>query len=286
MDFQTGSNTFSVNLGGENYDFMVNVTSDMNNLDVLDQIAEQINMSDIGLTATVETQNDQVRLVITGQTGKNNSFTISDVSGNIVAASGISNVSQNAQNMVYSVSNIRHESENNQITTIAGVTLNANQVGSYTINVAYDTEAIQNAVEDFVNAFNQVAEKAQELDNPSINATLDILANNPMLRSMGIENVDGKLQITDRFEQALQDQNLVQNTLFTNFTTVASAATSVVDMLRNMPSYQMLNYQTSNFMNFGEQQTNFFDMNEYLKTLYEYNLISTMLSVNMFNTYT
>jgi len=286
LDFQTGSNTFSVNLGGENYDFMVNVTSDMNNLDVLDQIAEQINMSDIGLTATVETQNDQVRLVITGQTGKNNSFTISDVSGNIVAASGISNVSQNAQNMVYSVSNIRHESENNQITTIAGVTLNANQVGSYTINVAYDTEAIQNAVEDFVNAFNQVAEKAQELDNPSINATLDILANNPMLRSMGIENVDGKLQITDRFEQALQDQNLVQNTLFTNFTTVASAATSVVDMLRNMPSYQMLNYQTSNFMNFGEQQTNFFDMNEYLKTLYEYNLISTMLSVNMFNTYT
>ena len=286
MDFQTGSNTFSVNLGGENYDFMVNVTSDMNNLDVLDQIAEQINMSDIGLTATVETQNDQVRLVITGQTGKNNSFTISDVSGNIVAASGISNVSQNAQNMVYSVSNIRHESENNQITTIAGVTLNANQVGSYTINVAYDTEAIQNAVEDFVNAFNQVAEKAQELDNPSINATLDILANNPMLRSMGIENVDGKLQITDRFEQALQDQNLVQDTLFTNFTTVASSATSVADMLRNMPSYQMLNYQTSNFMNFGEQQTNFFDMNEYLKTLYEYNLISTMLSVNMFNTYT
>ena len=286
LDFQTGSNTFSINIGENTYNFTVDVSSNMNNLDVLDQIAEQINQADIGLTATVETQNDQARLVITGKTGKSNSFTISDVSGNAVAVSGMSNVSQNAQNLVYMVNNIHYENETNQITSIPGVTLNINQTGSYTVNVTYDTEAIQNAVENFVNAFNQVEEKAQEFNNPTINATLDIIANNPMLQSIGIENVNGQLQITDLFEQALQDQDVVQTTLFPNLTSVASTTTGIADMLRNMPSYQMLNYQTSSFLNFGEQQNGFFDMNDYLKTLYEYNLISIMLSANLFNTYT
>ncbi|MCD6449423.1 MAG: hypothetical protein J7L34_02805, partial [Thermotogaceae bacterium] len=286
LDFQTGSNTFSINLGDNTYSFTVNITSEMNNLDVLDQIAEQINKADIGLSATVETQNDQARLVITGQTGESSAFTISDVSGNIVSTSGISNVAQNSQNLIYSIDNIQYENETNQITTIPGVALTANEVGSYTVNVTYNPEEIQNATENFVNAFNQVAEEAQQFNNPSINAMLETIANNPMLKSAGIENVNGQLQITDQFEAALQNQEVVQNTLFTNLTSVASTAINVADMLRNIPSYQILNYQTNNFLNFGQQPDYSFDINEYLKNLYEYNLISTMLSVNLFNTYT
>ena len=249
LDFSTGLQTFRITIGAEEYEVNVNVTSSMTNLDVLEEIASAINELGIGINATVETEGSQARLVLTGQTGEENAFTIEDVTGNLVAVSGISNVTQNAQNLVYTFNGRTYENSQNVIDVIPGVTLNVEQTGSFTVNVGYDTERIVESVEEFVNAFNEAVRFAQ---NTTAGSLATVILENPLLERIGIVNEGGQLRITEQFEEILQNPEDVQRYVIPALETAAATAQNFANVLRATPvynlqqnSYSIYQYQNS-----------------------------------------
>ncbi len=281
LDFQVGENTFKITTQNGEYTFTINVSDTSNNLAVLEDVAEAINQANIGIKATVEIENDTARLVLEGKTGEENAFTVEDITGNIVAASGISNTIQNAQNLIYEYNGTTYESETNTF-EVEGMTLTAEQTGEYTITVNYDTEAILSSLEEFVNSFNKLVDFVEAYGAPvSVEGMMNVIRNNPMLQNLGISVENGRL-VMNTNATLLDDPNYVKNVVEPAIESVAQSTENLTEFLRNIPTYQMLNYESYDFLNNENYGFNYF---EYLKQLYEYNIVSTLISANLFNTY-
>ncbi len=244
LSFSTGTQTFKITVGTNEYEFNIDVTSSDTNLSVLDKIAEAINSANIGITANVEISGTQARLVLEGRTGEENAFTVEDVVGNIVNVSGISNVTQTAQNLVYTVNGQTQESSTNTI-QLEGVTLNVNELpeGEFTVSVNYNAEEIRSAVENLVENLNElrsfVNQNAQYL-SPSVQAIVENITNNPMLNTIGVENENGNLNITERFNELLENPNLIENLVQPTVENVASSIQTAVNSIQTLSSYQIL----------------------------------------------
>lgn len=281
--FQTGENVFSITTAQGTYTFTVNVEESMNNLQVLEEMAAQINETGIGIQAEVEVQGNQARLVLTGQMGEENAFNIQDITGNLVQTSGIQNVTQAAQNLVYEFNGVRMENETNEINMIQGVNLEASQTGEYTVTVNYNAQEIQQAAENFVNTFNQVYSYAQNLaqNSPAIQASLNVIANNPMLQGIGIELGENGLQITERFSANLENPEIVQNLVMPALTSAATSGQTLASTISNLPSYQILQGMNYNFMpNYYTYSLNPY----YAQRLLSLNIMMSYLSI--YNPYT
>ncbi len=282
-NFQTGTNTISINLNNTNYTFTVNVTEEMNNMNVLTNLAQQINEAGIGITAEVQVQGSQARLVLTGETGEENAFTVEDITGNIVEAAGLQNITQNAQNLIYEVNGVRHENATNEITAIQGVNLTATQTGEYTVEVNYNTQEIREAAQNFVESFNNLYEQAQNLAqySPAIEASLNVIRNNPIMQGIGIVPTENGLQITEQFEQALENPETIQNLVMPAFASTAASAQNMANAMRNIPTYAL--FQNTNYNPFSNYYT--YSYNPYMtERLLALNMMMTYFSVN--NPYT
>ncbi len=261
-DFSTGLQTLRITIGSEEYEVNVNVTSSMTNLDVLEEIARSINELGIGINATIETEGSQARLILTGQTGEENAFMVEDVTGNLVAISGISNVTQSAQNLVYTFNGRTYENSQNVINVIPGVTLNVEQTGNFTVRVGYDTERIAENVEEFVNAFNEAVRFAQNTTAGSLAA---VILENPLLERIGIVNEGGQLRVTERFEEILQNPEDVQRYVMPALETVAATAQNFANVLRTTPLY---NLQQSNYSIYQYQNSQMILQSMLLQSIY------------------
>lgn len=99
---------FAVDVNGQAYQFSVNVSAADTNQTLQQKMAEAINSRKIGLTASVSTDADKKTSTLniqsqnTGNDPKNR-FTVRDVSGDTVAKTGVSTVTQAAQDAIYSV---------------------------------------------------------------------------------------------------------------------------------------------------------------------------------------
>ena len=252
LDFSGGLQTFRITIGDRSYELSVNVTSSMTNLDVLEEIANEINDLGIGINAVVETEGSQARLVLTGRTGESNAFTIEDVTGNIVGVSGISNVTQSAQNLVYTFNGRTYENSENVIDVIPGVTLNVEQTGNFTVEVGYNAERILERVEEFAEAFNEAVRFARGTTSESL---ASVILENPLLERIGIVNEAGQLRVTGRFEEILQNSEDVQRYVMPALETAASTAQNFANALKNTPvytfqdsGYTIYQYQSSQMM--------------------------------------
>lgn len=132
--------------------------------DNLSGIANAINQSNAGVSASVVYDGSGYRLVVNGNnTGTNNSFTI-NTSGSALSgfsyASGASGMteSQSAQNATATLDGIALTSQSNSFSgAIAGVSFTASATGSTSIDVNVSTTAAQSAIQSFVQAFNKAS---------------------------------------------------------------------------------------------------------------------------------
>lgn len=155
-----GTGTLSIQVGNG---AAVNIDVTSSN-DTLDGLANAINQSGAGVTASVVYDGTGYRLTVIGnQTGSGNAFSISTTGSALSGfsyASGASGMteSQAAQNATASVNGISLTSASNTFSgAIPGVSFTVSATGSTSISVGVSTSDAQSAIQDFVQAFNKAS---------------------------------------------------------------------------------------------------------------------------------
>lgn len=141
--------------------------------DSISDILARINDSSAGVTAGYDSVND--RFILTNKVTGDLGFALEDVTGNFLAATGLSSGTlQRGDDLLYTINGGGElSSHSNTITEdssgIAGLSVAAIAEGLTTVTVASDTETIKGAITDFVEAYN----KAQALIETSTASTTD-----------------------------------------------------------------------------------------------------------------
>ncbi len=140
--------------------------------DTLTDVLGRINNSSAGVTANYDATED--RLVLTNKVTGDLGIGLTDVTGNFLAATGLSSGTlARGNNLLYTVNNGSElSSRSNTITAdssgIAGLNIMALAEGTSTIEVTSDTTTIKKAITDFISQYN----KAQSLiDNYTASST-------------------------------------------------------------------------------------------------------------------
>lgn len=152
-----GAGAMTINVGTESYDVTLTAGADS-----LDDLAAAINASASGVDASIIVDGDGARLVLEGQEGAIETFT---VSGDFAAynyppgAGGLTLVSEAADALV-KVDGIDLRYSNNQITgAISGIAISLNSAAPGTeiiISGDQPTSTVSNLVTEFVDAYNQL----------------------------------------------------------------------------------------------------------------------------------
>ncbi len=215
-----GTNTFNINISGQDQELSIDVVEGDTNEDVLQKMAQAINNANIGVSAeaTVGAQEGTKTIaVISDNTGAASAFTISDVSGNAVVATGADSVSIAAQNATFEVDGINYTSDSNTIYLDEGlVMVNLQGAGESTLTVTPDEEKVKNAVTGLVsevNSFIDLLQKNSDYINDEVLSSLNSYINDHQgeLESFGITQAeDGTLEVdTDKLTAAV-NQNMAE----------------------------------------------------------------------------
>jgi flagellar hook-associated protein 2 len=151
-DGGSGQGAFTINGVTINY----NASSDS-----IQDILNDINSSTAGVTASYDSINN--RFTLTDNTTGDVGISMQDVTGNFLAATGLSGGTlQRGQNLLYTLNGGTQQlvSQSNTITSasssITGLSVTALQTGSATMNVTTDTTSISSAIQKFVTDYNSV----------------------------------------------------------------------------------------------------------------------------------
>jgi flagellar hook-associated protein 2 len=146
-----GEGAFQINGVTINYDASTDSVSD---------ILSDINNSDAGVTATYDGANN--RFVLTNNNTGNLGVTMQDVTGNFLAATGLSSGTlQAGANLQYSLngsSTMTSQSNTVNASTegLTGLSITAQGIGSTSLTVSPNTSTIGTAITQFVNDYNAV----------------------------------------------------------------------------------------------------------------------------------
>ena len=149
--FSTSSGSFKIN--------GVSVTYD-SSTDTLNDIIDRINNASAGVLASYDAIND--RLQLTNDTTGDLGMSLSDVSGNFLAASGLLSGSlTRGNNMEFSINSggtisSNGNTVNESITGIEGLQITALKTGSTTLTVDNDRTAISESINGLITQYNKV----------------------------------------------------------------------------------------------------------------------------------
>jgi flagellar hook-associated protein 2 len=240
-------------------EFRVNgVSITFANTDTIATVLKRINDSSAGVTASYDTVND--RFVLANKTTGDVGIALEDVSGNFLAATGLSGGTlTRGQNLLYTVDGGGElVSQSNTITDassgITGLQVTALAEGSTTISVTSDTATIRTAITDFIEQYNKV----QSVIDTQTASTTDaqgkvsagILANQgdanelaTKLRRMVTGEIAGLTSVLNQLEDigiisngtdnkiTLDDETKLDNALANNLTTVRNLFTDATNGL-------------------------------------------------------
>jgi flagellar hook-associated protein 2 len=142
-------------------------------VDSLDNLLNRINASTAGVNASYDSTQD--RILLTNRVPGDLGIGLEDVSGNFLAASGLTTGAlQRGRNLQYSINGGGTlTSASNTISEvssgIAGLNVTVQTEGTFTIGVAIDSTAIKSAIKGFVDEYN----KTQALININSASTTD-----------------------------------------------------------------------------------------------------------------
>jgi flagellar hook-associated protein 2 len=183
----SGVNRIAIETRGETTQISVNVREGDTNRDVQQRMADAINNAGIGIRASVETNSEtnasMLRLEST-TTGSDprSSFTISDVSGDLVAQTGAADMARGGQDAIYSVNGgAERRSQSNTVFIGNGVTATFNSASEEAVRITWgrDTSVDRSAIEDMVSSYNSLFSAAAE-------RTSDPRAQNLASRMLGV----------------------------------------------------------------------------------------------------
>ena len=166
----SGNYGFSIEIGGKTHSFNVSVSATDTNESIQQKMAAAINSKNIGVTAAVagnKTDNTSKLTIAAANTGTNDIdvpvFKISDTTGNAASAMGITNVTQAAQNAVYSINGSADKtSKSNNVDLGNGVTASLLGAAAGTASLTFkpDGNAAVSAVKDLVKYLNDALTEA------------------------------------------------------------------------------------------------------------------------------
>lgn len=160
-DAPIGQGSMTLSVGGQ--DFAINIDSDN---DSLTGLAQAINSSGSGVTASLISDEGGVRLVLKGQTGAANSFSLSADAGgdanlaNFATEGGGLSVGQTATNAEFTVDGIAYSRSTNIIDDVLdGLSINLKKASPgqlVDIGATRPLDMLRQTVGDFVDVFNQL----------------------------------------------------------------------------------------------------------------------------------
>jgi flagellar hook-associated protein 2 len=187
-DGGSGAGMFKINGVSINY----NASSDSVNA-----VLTRINNSAAGVTATYDSQND--RFVLANKTTGDVGVAMEDVTGNFLAATGISSGTlQRGQNLIYTANGSDPlTSQSNTITEassgITGLSVTAIKEGTMTVTVNNDASKIKTAVKDFIEAFN-AAQSIIDTQTASTTSSTGVVSSGILANDPDADDISSRLR--------------------------------------------------------------------------------------------
>jgi flagellar hook-associated protein 2 len=191
-----GEGTLTITTASGSFDVVIDSSNNS-----LDGLAQAINKAGAGVTASVVTDTSGARLVIKGQTGAANSFTMAVPDG---TASGLERFAYDpdttggmdrkvaAQDAILSMDGVEvHRASNSFSDLIPGVQITLKKAAPdspVSMGATRPTAAIQQAVGDFVEAFNQLQQMINEAIKPGTDGTAG-----PLRGDIGVQQMQRQL---------------------------------------------------------------------------------------------
>lgn len=145
--------------------------------DSLNGVANAINAANTGVSASVRSENGAYRLILKGQSGASNAFTLSgiDTFGYPSATSGMS-LAQSAQDAFLKVDGVPYQRSGNSVSDIiTGMTLTLKKAvpgETISLTATRPTEAIKSTMADFVSVFNDMKSNIKSARSSTNSRTL------------------------------------------------------------------------------------------------------------------
>lgn len=259
--FSTGNNQFSIDTNGKTYNLNVNISASDTVESAQKKVADAINKSGSGLTATVSTAKDGTSsLSVTSKTGDKNSFEFSG--SNFITALNLNNKTSTAQDAMYSVNGSEWQySDSNTVTISDGITATLKKAtsgdDSVKVNVGKDTDSIVNAATDLVNSYNALMKEANSLKaagNSSLARQLSGIASTyaASLEKAGITTgKDGMLSIDKKKLTSAAESGELQKAL--GFRTDGSSSMGFASKLEQLSN--TANRDPSNYLSVADRTT-------------------------------
>jgi flagellar hook-associated protein 2 len=218
--------------------------------DSIQNVLDSINSSAAGVTASYDSIND--RFTLTNNTTGDVGISMQDVTGNFLAATGLSSGTlQSGKNLHYTLNDGTQQlvSQSNTISpassSISGLSVTALQTGSTTVNVSTDTSALTTAIQKFVTDYNslQSAITTDQAVTTSSSGTVtpgiltgDLTANGIAsdLRSLITSSVPGLSGAVTMLSDLGIDTNGQNNTLSVDASTLDSAVTANLNSVQTL----------------------------------------------------
>ena len=228
-----GANVFNININGEDNELSIEIEDSDTNDDLLQKLASAINLAGLDLEAEVRIgeSGESESIVLQGdETGQEDAFTISDVSGNAIAATGAANETTSAQNLQYSLNGESNSAGSNMIFINGGkVTVDIHDVGEAALTIAPDRNIVKNTVTDLVaeiNSFISFLETNNDYIKNDIPSTLNGYISNHKndLNNIGLSlKDDGSLEVdSDELSLVIEKDLSKIKELFSGFDGMAN----------------------------------------------------------------
>ncbi|WLR51893.1 flagellar filament capping protein FliD [Bacillus tianshenii] len=252
-----GTNTFTLTSGGDSQTLSVDITGTETNEEALNKLSTAINDAGIGVKASVvkDTAAGTVQLALeSSATGTDEAFTIADVSGNAVSASGAAQTSQQAQNAKYTLDKyFTKESQSNTISLDEGnvsVTLKDVTSDAETISVAGNTDEIIEAAKSLVTSYNDL--KGTQADyggmlSSAVNRNLDRGLYSYQLEQLGIsKSANGELSLDeDKLKENLQEKGYQFDRTINALDSLSDNLYKTSDRISQLPSAAIMNQENA-----------------------------------------
>ncbi len=230
-----GQGSFTLSAGGNDFTITIDASNDS-----LNGLAEAINASGSGVTASVLSDSNGARLVLRGQSGAANAFTLTTADPALqqfaYGSGGTMTLGQAAQDAKFTVDSVAFERDSNVVSDVlAGVTLTLKKAepgAPISVSSERPTDSLRQTIGDFVSVYNTLkqdlaaATKAtgsdgalRTLDRQLSGLISTVLTSDPTiakLTDIGIStNRDGSLSIDSaKLDAALKDHPDAVEALF------------------------------------------------------------------------
>lgn len=256
-DLAAADATFVINGPNGAASIAVSATNDngvqKTNQELYNDIAKQVNGANSGVNASVIEKDGKISLQLTSaKTGEENGFS---VQGSFAASAGLQNITQNAQDAIYSVSQNNgqakeYTSSSNKISLDNGkIDVSLKKTGTSNVYMGVDTDKVTNAVSDLVEKYNASLKVLNDNADrgTGVMRQLSNMLHGPMseekMAKIGIStNKDGTLSLDkDKLAKSLkEDQNLTTDIIGGSFG-LAQGLFSDARSGLTMPSNSLIN---------------------------------------------